>query len=164
MTRETSQPGRDLEPHLPPQVKQIAMVVRDIEKASVEYARLFGVDPPEWHLTGASEETDARYRGTATDARAKLAFIQLGNISIELIEPVGAPSIWADFLEKHGEGVHHVAFEVDDMPKAVQGLSDIGFTVTQTGEYTGGRYAYLDAFERLGTDIELLENDAQKQA
>ena len=40
------------------------------------------------------EETNIKYRGKPTDGRAKLAFLKLGEISLELIEPIGGPSIW----------------------------------------------------------------------
>lgn len=62
-------------------------------------------------------------------------------------------------LHRVGEGVHHIAFQVKGMQSAVDDFESRGVSLTQKGEYTGGRYAYLDAAEKLGVDIELLEND-----
>ena len=72
-------------------VCQIGLVVRDIERSARAYADLFGVEVPDWVLTDTQEKAHIRYRGQPTPGRAKLAFFQLDNISLELIEPVGGP-------------------------------------------------------------------------
>jgi catechol 2,3-dioxygenase-like lactoylglutathione lyase family enzyme len=142
-----------------PNVVQIGLIVRDIETTAQAYAALLGVDMPEWSLTGPVEEAHTRYRGEPTEARAKLAFFRLGNVQIELIEPVGAPSTWREFLDAHGEGVHHIAFAVDGMQEQVTALEAQEMPLVQRGDYTGGRYAYIDSSEQLKVILELLEND-----
>jgi len=142
-----------------PNVVQIGLIVRDIEITAQSYAALLGVDVPEWSLTGSVEEAHTRYRGEPTEARAKLAFFRLGNLQIELIEPVGGPSTWREFLDAHGEGVHHIAFTVDGMQGQVAALDAHGMPLVQRGDYTGGRYAYIDSSEQLKVILELLEND-----
>jgi methylmalonyl-CoA/ethylmalonyl-CoA epimerase len=136
-------------------IAQIALVVDDIEKYIAAYAAALGIEPPTWRLTGPEEETHARYLGKETDARAKLAFIKFANLSIELIEPVGAPSVWAAALKRDGPGVHHIAFRGNDRTVYIHGL---GLPVTQTGDFKGGNYTYLDGKDKLGLDIEILEN------
>jgi methylmalonyl-CoA/ethylmalonyl-CoA epimerase len=142
-----------------PNVVQIGLIVRDIEATARAYAALLGVDVPAWSLTGPLEEAHTRYRGEPTAARAKLAFFRLGNLQIELIEPVGGPSTWREFLDTHGEGVHHIAFTVEGMQEQVAGLEAHGMPLAQRGDYTGGRYAYIDSSEQLKVILELLEND-----
>ena len=137
---------------------QIGLVVRDIERSIAAYADLFGMDPSQWSLTDPQERAHTRYRGQPTAARAKLAFFQLGSVSLELIEPVGAPSTWREFLETHGEGVHHIAFQIQGMDEQVAILERKGMPAVQRGDYTGGRYAYVDATPQLGVILELLEN------
>ncbi|NQT54116.1 VOC family protein [bacterium] len=137
---------------------QIAVVVRDIEKTAAAYADLFGLPVPTARLTDTADKTHARYRGHPTDARAKLAFFHFGPLSLELIEPVGGPSTWAEHLEAHGEGVHHIAFRVEGMDDVVAGLEAKGLTTVQRGDFTGGRYAYIDALEPLKVMLELLES------
>jgi len=95
-------------------------------------------------LTGAQDETNARYHGEPTDARAKLAFFQLGGVSLELIEPIGGPSTWAEHLENHGEGVHHLAFRTDGMDDTIARLEGKGLSLAQRGDFPGGCYAYMD--------------------
>jgi len=136
---------------------QIAVVVRDIERAARRYADVFGLEVPSWHLTAPKEETNIRYRGQSTDARAKLAFLQMGpQLNIELIEPVGAPSVWQEHLESHGEGVHHIAFRVQGMDEVLAYLDGKGIPAVQRGDFTGGQYAYIDSAADLGVMLELL--------
>jgi methylmalonyl-CoA/ethylmalonyl-CoA epimerase len=140
-------------------VTQIGIIVRNIEKTSQVFADFFGVDKPQWHLTDGYDRTHTHYRGEATDARAKLAFFHMGTLDIELIEPVGGPSTWQEFLDEHGEGVHHIAFVVKNMQGKIQRLEQLGIPLVQKGDYEGGRYAYMDALNDLKVVIELLEND-----
>ena len=134
---------------------QIALVVEDIEKASKAWAAALGVPVPPWSLTDTADKSHARYRGRPTEAQAKLAFLPLGQVTIELIEPVGKPSTWHDGLAGRSK-VHHVAFHVADADQATRRLQDQGLDLVQTGDFTGGRYVYLDATAQLGTILELL--------
>jgi hypothetical protein len=72
----------------------------------------------------------------------------------------GGPSTWRDHLERrHGDSLHHIAFRIQGMGEKVAWLEGHGIQLIQKGEYTGGRYAYLDGAGRLGAILELLEND-----
>jgi len=142
---------------------QVAVVVKDIEKSAKAYADVLGVPVPKCELTDSVEKAHTLYRGQPSKAQAKLAFIELQNIVIELIEPVGGPSTWRDFLETKGEGVHHIAFEVKDMDKRIADLKLKGLPLIQSGDYTGGRYAYLDGTAKLALILELLENFPEKK-
>ena len=138
---------------------QVAMVVKDIERAAKAYADVFGVDVPNVHTTDTADKTKIRYRGRPTAARAKLAFFEVGSILLELIEPVGGPSIWQEFLDTRGQGVHHIAFRVKGMEQVLTFLEDKNIPTVQQGEFTGGRYAYADGTQELGVLLELLEGD-----
>ena len=140
------------------EICQVALVVRNIEQSAKRFAELFGVNVPEIHMTAPQEAAHTRYKGNPTAARAKLAFFNLGSLSLELIEPVGGPSTWKEFLDKNGDGLHHIAFRIKDMEGVLKGLSEKGIGVVQQGDYTGGRYTYLDSSQALGVVIELLEN------
>jgi methylmalonyl-CoA/ethylmalonyl-CoA epimerase len=139
-------------------VTQIGVVVHDIEKASQAYAEFLGIDKPQWFLTDTVDKAHTVFKGNSTDARAKLAFFELQNITIELIEPVGGPSTWQEFLENKGEGIHHIAFEIKGMEKKVDLLTAEGLSLLQKGDYEGGRYCYMDGESRLSLILELLEN------
>ncbi len=139
-------------------VTQVGIVVRNIEASARAYAEVLGTAVPAWELTDPVEKAHTLYKGKPSPGRAKLAFIPLPNVTLELIEPVGGPSTWRDALEAKGEGVHHLAFEVKDMDRRLAELAGKGIPLVQRGDYTGGRYAYVDATARLGIVIELLEN------
>lgn len=140
-------------------IVQIGIVVKDIEQVSQAYADFLGVEKPAWFLTGPVEQSQTEYKGESTTARAKLAFFNCGQLQIELIEPDNEPSTWREFLNEHGEGVHHIALGIEGMKDKIQILEHQGIPLIQKGEYVGGRYAYMDSFKELKVLVELLEND-----
>jgi len=140
-------------------VTQIGLVVRDIERTSQAYAEFFGVEKPQWFWTDAADVARTEYRGERSEARAKLAFFDMGSLQLELIEPDEHPSTWRESLDKNGEGFHHIAFVIDGMKEKIELLGNNGYPLLQKGEYEGGRYAYLDTFKDLKVIVELLEND-----
>ena len=139
-------------------VCQIGLIVRNIEKAAKTYADVFGMDAPNIIITDTEDMAHTKFRGAPTQARAKLAFFQMGDVSLELIEPIGEPSTWKEFLDEHGEGVHHIAFQIKGMEETLAYLDGKGIPTIQRGDYTGGRYAYVDGAPSLGIILELLEN------
>jgi len=141
-------------------VTQVGILVHDIEKSIKEFAAILGMEEPGYIVTGPIEETQGEYRGQPCDARAKLAFFNVGgNLTIELIEPDEKPSTWREDLDKNGEGVHHLAFNIKGMKETIARLEANGIPLIQKGEYQGGRYAYMDSSKTFKTLIELLEND-----
>jgi len=141
-------------------VVQVGILVHDIEKSIKDFAAILGVEEPGWSWTGTLAEAETEYRGNPSEARAKLAFFKAGgNLTLELIEPDHLPSTWREDLDKNGEGVHHLAFNIKGMKETIARLEANGIPLIQKGEYPGGRYAYLDASKTMKTLIELLEND-----
>jgi methylmalonyl-CoA/ethylmalonyl-CoA epimerase len=140
---------------------QVAIICQDVEKSAKEWAALFGVETPKWSITQSLDEANTRYRGKPTEGRAKLAFIHLDNISIELIEPVGSSSTWREHLDEQGESAHHLAFRIKDLEAHIQRFEKAGMPLIQRGQWTtgkGGRYAYMDSYKQLGLSLELIES------
>ena len=142
-------------------ITQIGILVHDIEATSQAYAQFFGVEKPQWSITDEVDKAQTQYRGKRSDARAKLAFFDMGSLQLELIEPDHNPSTWRESLDRNGEGPHHVAFVIKGMKEKIAVLERNQMPLLQKGEYTGGRYAYIDASRDLKVIIELLENDAE---
>jgi len=140
-------------------VTQVGIIVRDIETKARAWADVLGLPIPEIIITDTVDLAHTEYQGEATPAQAKLAFFHLGQVDLELIEPIGGPSTWKDQLDQHGESLHHIAFFIKGMKEKVAYLEAKDIPLVQRGDYTGGRYAYLDGTARLGTILELLEND-----
>ena len=140
-------------------VTQIGIIVKDIEARARAWADILGLPVPEISITDTVDLTHTEYDGAPTTARARLAFFHLGQVDLELIEPIGEPSTWKDALNRHGDGLHHIAFVIKGINEKVAYLDSKGVPLLQRGEYTGGRYAYVDGGEQLGAILELLEND-----
>ena len=140
-------------------VTQIGIMVKDIEKMLDRYVQVFNLPVrPNVIITDTPDKAHTQLRGQPTPARAKLAFISMGQVQIELIEPDGQPSVWQEHLDRYGESVHHIAFQVKGTGQVVQFLQGQGITVDQQGDYTGGMYTYVNSMPVLGVTLELLEN------
>ena len=140
-------------------ITQVGVIVRDIEAKARAWADVLGLPMPEIMMTDTYERAQTEYKGKPSNARAKMAFFHLGQVDLELIEPVGEPSTWQDQLDEHGDSLHHIAFEIEGMSEQVAFLEAKGLPLVQRGEYPGGRYAYFDGSAKLGSILELLEND-----
>ena len=141
-------------------VSQVGIIVRDIERTNARYHEVLGLPNPPITVTPGYALSKTTYRGQPSEATAKLAFYNMGQVQIEFIEPDEKPSVWRDFLDRNGEGGHHIAFHVANTQRAVDYLAQFGISVAQQGLYTDGSglYTYMDSQQQLGTTIELLEN------
>ena len=141
-------------------VTQIGIVVRDIETTKRKFADFFGIDPPPTVDSGAYEITGTIVEGQpAPDAACLMAFFDVG-IQLELIQPNEFRSTWRDFLDEHGEGIHHIAFAVKDSDQQISAMEAFGTKLVQRGKYGdgSGEYSYLDATKDMKLVIELLES------
>ncbi|WP_457651231.1 methylmalonyl-CoA epimerase [Rhodocaloribacter sp.] len=96
-----------------PRLEHIGIAVREAKATAALYERLFGVAP-------YKVETVAR-EGVRTH------FIDAGTAKLELLEALGKDSPVAKFLDRRGEGLHHLAFEVDDVEATMARLREAGF-------------------------------------
>jgi hypothetical protein len=89
--------------------------------------------------------------------RIKQAFVQLGGVEVELIQPLEGRNGYKDFLDQTGGGIHHLLFEVSDIDPVVEELAKSGVAVLQagTGIRPGTRWALLDTRDLLGFLVEL---------
>jgi len=141
-------------------VCQVGLLVNDIEAAARRYCEVFGVEMPPIIETPGYAISKTTYHGEPSDATAKLAFFSFGQVQIELIEPDAQSSVWRDYLDEHGEGVHHIAFQVEDTDRTVEHLKEHRIDVLQQGLYSdaSGMYTYVDSVPMLGVMLELLQN------
>ena len=140
-------------------VTQVGIIVEDIEARARAWSEILGLPMPRIMITDTVDIAQTEYKGKPTSARAKLAFFHMGQVDIELIEPISEPSTWKEQLNQHGVSLHHIAFQIQGMRDKVAYLDSKGLPLVQRGEYTGGRYAYIDGSAQLGCILELLEND-----
>ena len=147
-----------ISPQTTPDVVQIGLVVRDMEKSMKAYERTLGWGP--WNVFVCTEpfHHDVLLDGAPAQSSMRIATTQVGGVQLELIEPLEGRSTYTEFLEQHGEGLHHLLL-VRDGDSAGGLLTDLraqGFRVLQEGGLGGGdcRYQYLDTREELGTILE----------
>jgi methylmalonyl-CoA/ethylmalonyl-CoA epimerase len=139
-------------------ITQVAVVVKDIDKARNAWAKVLGVKVPDVSVAESHFSRPTLYKGVRSDAKAKLAFFAMDNLQIELIQPLGGKSTWQEFLDKNGEGIHHIAFGVKNIDGVEKQFESAGMPTVQRGGWDGGAYSYIDASKDLGCVLELLEN------
>jgi hypothetical protein len=139
-------------------VTQVALVVKDIDKASAAWSKLLGTDKPEPSIAENFSGRPTLYKGNPSDAKAKLAFFTMDNLQVELIQPLGPGSTWQEYLDTHGEGIHHIAFNVKGIDAMEEKFLKNGNPTVMRGGWDGGAYSYIDATQDLGCILELLEN------
>ncbi len=147
-------------PFLKRGIAQVGLVVPDLDRAVECYWKQFGIGP--WHIYTYGKPLVAHmtYRGQPADYAMRIALAWIGPLRIELIEPIGGDSVYADFVREHGYGIHHLGVLVDDMDAALAQADAAGLGMTMDGAGFGrdgdGHYAYLDTERDLGAIIELI--------
>lgn len=98
---------------------------------------------------------------TVDSQGVKVAFLDAGNIKIELLEPLTPESPIAKFIEKKGEGIHHVAFGVENIDKRMDELKTKGLTFTSEKSKSGAggaQVAFLHPKQAHGVLYELCDH------
>jgi methylmalonyl-CoA/ethylmalonyl-CoA epimerase len=93
-------------------IHHLGLAVTDLDEALKTYERLFGAQ--------------IEHRATVEDQGVRAASVRIGEDRVELLEPLGDDTPVGRFLEKRGPGLHHVAYEVSDLPAALEELADAG--------------------------------------
>ncbi|AMX82974.1 methylmalonyl-CoA epimerase [Geobacillus subterraneus] len=110
-------------------VDHIGIAVRSIEKALPFYTDVLGLP-----FLGIEE---------VGSEQVKVAFLQAGEAKIELLEPLSPESAVATFIEKRGEGIHHVALGVDDITERIRELKEHGIRMIQETPKRGAGGAWV---------------------
>ena len=132
-------------------VNHIAIAVKDVEASAKLFKTLLGIAP------GHTE--------TLLDERVKVAFFKLGESRIELIEGIGSENPTAKFIEKRGEGIHHICLEIEDLPATLRRLDAAGFPLIDKVPKTGAggtRVAFLHPKGCNGVLVELVERSREE--
>ncbi len=136
-----------------------AIVVKDIEKAIKHFESLdVGPFPP--FIGGPGMKFSGKTvkgKPIEYDMDLRLAKSNLGGIGLELIQPLAGETVYTDFLAKHGEGLHHLAYGVEDFDLEISDMHNRGFDAVQTGAIGSSRWAYFNTDAVGGMLIELCE-------
>lgn len=146
-------------------VDQVAVVVRDLDAAMERYANEFGLGPWAVYTFSPAWIRDMTFRGASQGYTMKLALADVGGMMYELIEPVQGPNSYEEFLNEHGEGLHHLGYFVDDLDAAIRYMEGKGYSLLQSGRGMGvdddGGYAYFETEGALGCIVEAIQMPRQ---
>jgi hypothetical protein len=87
----------------------------------------------------------------------KLALAKAGPVQIELMQSLQGETIYEEFVKRKGYGLHHLAIKTENMERSVKEMESKGFTVIQSGNRPGVKWAYLNTERQLGLIFELIE-------
>lgn len=110
-------------------INHIGIAVRSIDEAASFYGGSLAM-----HAEGVEE---------VAEQKVKVAFFTVGESRIELLEPTSPDSPVAKFLEKNGPGIHHIAYEVADIVKAIADMQEKGATMIDREPRTGAHGALI---------------------
>lgn len=124
-------------------IEHIGIAVKDIENSNALFAKLFG---------------EPHYKTEAVESEGvKTSFFKVGPNKIELLEGTNDDSPITKFIEKKGEGIHHIAFDVDDINTEISRLKNEGFVVLNETPKKGADNKLVAFLHPKGTNGVLVE-------
>ena len=124
-------------------IEHIGIAVKSLNNSNALFSKLFG------RLHYKIEEVESEGVNTS--------FFQVGSNKIELLEATNPNSPIAKFIEKRGEGIHHIAFDVDDIASEIKRLKQEGFTVLNDVPKKGADNKLVAFLHPKGTNGVLIE-------
>ena len=132
-------------------INHVAIAVSDIDETLAFYRDVFG--------TGQAEVEDIE------DQAVRAALVRIGGSQLELIQPTDPEGGVARFIERRGEGVHHIAFEVDDLQASLDALNEHGVRTIDNAPRDGlsGMIGFIHPRSTRGVLIELVDQDTARR-
>lgn len=141
-----------------PKLVQIGLVVRDLDATMEQFKLLLGAEPHRIIEKSPSAPGKKYYNGEERDFYQRVALYDMNGIEFEILQPYNDRSALTDFLDEHGEGIHHVAFDTDNFEGFQKHLNDNGVYRIQTGpnsRHPALQWGFFNTNEKLGTMIEV---------
>jgi methylmalonyl-CoA/ethylmalonyl-CoA epimerase len=127
-------------------IHHIGIAVKNLEESMKFYENIF--------------ELKILYIEELKENKVKVAGLKVGDVNIELLEPLSSDSPIQTFLEKRGEGIHHIAYLVRDISKTLNSLKEKGLSLIDEKPRSGShgtKIAFLHPKSTFGVLIELVE-------
>lgn len=127
-------------------IDHLGIAVNDVKQAAEDFARAFGIE------LGGEEEVPSQ--------KVKVGFLQVGEVRLELLQPLEPESPVGKFLSSRGEGFHHIAFEVDDIESDLLKAESAGLTLldkTPRPGAHGTKVAFIHPRSAHGLLVELVQ-------
>lgn len=137
----------------------IGMVTRDAVR-SMSGMWGSGIGPWRVYTFDSHSMTDQTHRGGAAAFALRVCLAKMGEMTWELIQPLSGRTVFTEFLDKQGEGIHHIAFDCNGLPfdARIQRFADRGFALAQSGCWLGRvPFALFECREATKTCISTFE-------
>ena len=137
-------------------IVEVAIVTADHKKTMEGLSRM-GIGPWRVYTLSPKNTTNQTYRGEAAEFTMKVCFAQSGAMVWELIQPLSGPTIFREFLDRHGEGIHHVAYDCNYIPfeERLAEFRRRGFELAQSGSWEGKcHFAFFETEAAMTTCLE----------
>ena len=141
-----------------PKLVQVGLVVRDLDKTVEQFKLLLGAEPHRIIEKSPAAPGKKYYNGEERDFYQRVALYDMNGIEFEILQPYNDRSALTDFLDEHGEGIHHVAFDTDNFAGLEEHLNECGVQRIQTGpnsRHPALQWGFFNTNEKLGTMIEV---------
>jgi catechol 2,3-dioxygenase-like lactoylglutathione lyase family enzyme len=126
------------------EIQQVCIVVKDLQKTIENYWNILGIGPWAIFDFGSVRVPDLKYYGKPAYGKYRGALAQVGPLELELFETIEGDSVYQDWIDRQGEGLHHLKFVPDDVAKTEKILNDTGFPSIQSGHSGSYQFAYFD--------------------
>jgi methylmalonyl-CoA/ethylmalonyl-CoA epimerase len=140
------------------EILHVCIVVRDVEKTAKVFTEMFGIGP--WRITRMhTPSSRASVHGEPVDYTLKFGNTRVGPIRLELVETVEGKTIYQEFLEEHGEGLHHIGVPTPlPFETELEKWRKLGIETLQVnkGENPEEGWAYMDTQKLVGCILEIL--------
>jgi methylmalonyl-CoA/ethylmalonyl-CoA epimerase len=134
----------------------IGLVVRDMNK-TIKHLEALGIGPFTPRILPPDAQETYRGQPFVPSKRVKIQITHIGDMELELIQPIDGASPHQEFLDKNGEGIQHLGFYVDNLADDVKRLTDNGSEILLTSQFKGGGgVTYLD-LNAAGLIVELVQ-------
>jgi methylmalonyl-CoA/ethylmalonyl-CoA epimerase len=144
---------------------QVCVVVRNLEATMKDYVEIAGIGPWAVFDFGAPDVSNILVRGKPATFRVKLALTWTKDSMWEIIQPADGHSPYNEFLDKRGEGMHHVLVQHSGhkFDEAIAHFRARGCELLMTFEFRGTRFAFIDATRELKMYLEIIERPPEME-
>ena len=140
-------------------IYQIAFLVYDVEKSMQKWVDLLKIGP--WLVVEMNEKNCKNVIENGSPSTEPFKFYSacamVGEIQIELIQPVFGVSVYEEFMEKHGEGLHHIKEYIpdDQLDETIKNYGEKNLNIIRQGHFVEDIHIYLNTMNELGFQLEL---------
>ena len=138
-----------------PEPSHVGYVTKDLERSMEDLQKYFGLGPFKRMIP---EYFNRRYHGELEDFKIDIGLCRVGNMVYELIQILQGRTIYEDFMNEHGEGIHHLGYEISDLTKWKEAYKQTGIEPIMGAERVGLRWAYFNTPRIV---VELLERSPE---